>query len=353
MDNIDKKRIGGDELNLIEIPVFTLTTRKTKENNIIKVNWSNPDGSIPTFEIIGNPIYGLPDATARDVYMACMELTHALNYERRKVKANKHELIKLLGWTDKGESYKRLIKAFDQLSSVRIKKDKFYEKETGRCITQSFGVIGGYKFYDKHSKPCDSIHPGQGYFRWDEDFFNKSLQFRNIIPINTRVYFSFHNSISKALFSYLNQRLYNHNEHEYDLYNLAYDTIGMSKYKYPSFVINKLMPGINEINDRKIAVITVLKSQTLSGYKVRFEKPGNVKKAIEVKQAKKLVTDTLVYTTQKGRPPFKSEIELSDKAIKKHGLAKAKEILRIALLNFKKSDYLERVKSFIIFDSRL
>ena len=59
--------------------------------------------------VTGSDAHGLPTATDTDVIVALVYLTKQQNnFQDVKVNFSPYELIKLLNWSDEGESYRRL-----------------------------------------------------------------------------------------------------------------------------------------------------------------------------------------------------------------------------------------------------
>ncbi len=122
MNNNKSKEIPNGYINLINLPIFNISNKKSLTDYPVKSGFiTNSDGTQYKYEISYNPGHGLPNVTTRDVYMACMELSHMDTYKNRKISTNMHELCMLLCWVDEECSYKRITKAFNQLISVSIK----------------------------------------------------------------------------------------------------------------------------------------------------------------------------------------------------------------------------------------
>src|SRR3954453_1825533 len=98
------RQVGRDEMNLAEFPITLLTDRV-------------PDG-VKTLEfeagggkliVSGSDAHGLPTAIDADVIVGLIQLTKIRNnFTDPTVSFTRYELLKLLGWPDRGAYYKRL-----------------------------------------------------------------------------------------------------------------------------------------------------------------------------------------------------------------------------------------------------
>lgn len=289
-----ERRIGKDEMNLIELPFTLLTKRNPKGLKTIERNWSGKgeDGKERKFYkiITGSDKWGLPTFIGEEVYLACMELSYKQGFEDRKVCTTQYDLLKLLRWSTGGKEYQRLIKAFNQLIGISIVTNAFWDNQNKKYQKLGFGLIDDYCFFEDEKKGQKSNYHQLpiplGYFHWNETFFNQSIKKNNIKTIDTNLYFSLNGYTSKRLYRFVDKKLYNHQSFEIDLFRLAFEKLEMTgNYQYPSKVIEKLQPAIKELETRGIAKIDIEKSKTESGYKICFS--PIVKPQILVKQTER------------------------------------------------------------------
>ena len=274
-----KRRIGKDEMNLIELPFTLLTKRNPKGLKTIERHWlgKGEDGKERKFNkiITGSDKWGLPTFIGEEVYLACMELSYRQGFENRKVSTSQYDLIKLMNWPTGGSSYQRLIKAFNQLGGIWITTNAFWDNQNKRYQKLGFGLIDDYCFFEDEKKGQKSnyhqLSIPLGYFHWNETFFSQSIKKNNIKTIDTSLYFSLNGYTTKRLYRFVDKKLYNQQSFEIDLFRLAFEKMEMTgNYKYPSKVIEKLKPAMEELKKRGIAESQIKKSKTESGYKICF-----------------------------------------------------------------------------------
>ena len=270
---------GRDEMNLIELPFSLVSYRNTNKLKTIESRWPGKDekGNPKEFYkiVTGSDWWGLPTFQAEEVLIAALELTYRQNFESRKVRTTKYELLSLMNWPRAGGHYRRLLTdTFAQLRGVTIATNHFWDNGKKRFAEVVFGIIDDVRFYDDEQKRRRQDN-GQlllplGYFNWNETFWN-SMQAGYIKRLDTATYFSLKSNLTRRFYRYADKHLHNGGV-EIDLFRLALDKLVMvGNYKYPSEVIRKIQPAIDELNRRKLAKIKVIESKTASGYKVSVQ----------------------------------------------------------------------------------
>lgn len=317
--NEGERRTGKDEMNLIELPFTLLAKRNPKGLKTIERNWfgKGEDGKERKFYkiITGSDKWGLPTFIGEEVYLACMELSYRQDFKDREIHTTQYELINLMGWPIGGSSYKRLIKAFNQIIGLKIVTNAFWDNQNKKHVQLGFGLIDDYCFFEDEKRGrknnYQQLSIPLGYFHWNEIFFNQSLKKNNIKTLNTGLYFSLKNYISKRLYRFADKKLYNQQSFEIDLFRLAFEKLEMTgNYQYPSKVIEKLQPAIKELETRGIVEINIEQSKTESGYKVCFSpivKPQILVKQIGEKKEKK--EKEREKETEKLAPPTETQAQ--------------------------------------------
>jgi hypothetical protein len=270
--------IGRDEMNLVELPFTPLTEQSWSSDLILERRWGSTgnDGKIRNFykRVTGHPVYGLPAFQAEEVYVAMMEVSHRQGFENRKVHTTRYELLKIMKWGDTGQYYRRLREILEQLLAVTITTNAFWDHTLKGYREIGFHIIDEYSFFEDEKRRRKSTSGGLslslGSFSWSEILFES---FRNgyIKTLNTEVYFGLGSYISKRLYRYEDKHLYQGEPFEVDLFKLAFEKLEMSeKYRYPSEIIRKLQPAIQEHGEKGLAKISIRKGRTPSRYKVVF-----------------------------------------------------------------------------------
>ena len=242
----------------------------------IERTWSEK-GFSKYFTITSSSKVGLPTTYASEVYIAALELTHRQGFSSRVVYATKLDFIKLMGWHDNGQYRKKLITCFNELLSVKIFTNMFWdhnERKRLQSAERGFGIIDDFVFYDDTQMKRKVVHGEKvdpiSFFRWNEVLFN-SFQAGYIRKLDTQTYFSLRLPIAKTLFRYAGKVTYKNHRYESDILKFAFNKLLMSSnYKQPSKVIAKLQPSIKELAEKAPWLkISIEKGKTVpSGYKI-------------------------------------------------------------------------------------
>jgi len=248
-------RIGRDEMNLAEFPFALLSDRAPKDLHTVRFEDTveGKDGKLVTraWTLTAGESFGLPIAADEEVYVALMEVTKEQGFDERTVNITRYDLIKRLGWADKGDSYRRLHAALDRLLSVTIKADKaFWDKEKQRYVDVGFHIIDDYALYDetpgRKRKGAQEPLP-LSFISWNQVIF-RSFQAGNIKQLDTAFFFALRSSISRRLYRYLDKKRYDgKGTFRIGLKKLAFEKLGMSRNYYPSHIKQELKRAHDEL----------------------------------------------------------------------------------------------------------
>src|SRR5271170_3411216 len=117
-------RIGKDEMNLAEFPMTSLSDKPAAGETSLRFEDQIYDDCkkklITRKRIIeGSKEYGLPTATDDSVILALIRLTQLKSgFASREVEFTRHELITLLHWPNKGQSYDRIAQSLHRVAGV-------------------------------------------------------------------------------------------------------------------------------------------------------------------------------------------------------------------------------------------
>lgn len=252
---LEPPRVGGDEMNLAEFPFTLLSDRQPPGLNTIQFSDTirGKDGQQVqrTWIVTGGEEFGLPVASDEQVYVALMEITREQGYAHRVIHVTRYELIKRLGWPEKGGSYKRLKGALDRLLGVTITaKQAFWDKVEQSYVDVGFHIIDDYALYSepRGRKPTGPRRPKPlSYISWNEIIF-QSFQAGNIKQLDTGFYFGLHSAVSRRLFRYLDKkRLDGKPAFRIGLHKLGFEKLGMSRRYYPSHIKQELRRAHDEL----------------------------------------------------------------------------------------------------------
>ncbi len=241
--------IGRDEMNLAEFPIALLADRVPKGQKTLY--FEDKHGRLT---VTGSDAYGLPTAADTDVIVALIYLTKIkTDFSDVKVNFSRYELIKLLNWQDEGGSYKRLDQSFNRWSGVLLVYDKCWWNNRLKCYTDAkLHIIDSVEIIDNDARRKAHLDGQNGLplssFTWNRKFI-ESCQADNLRQLDLDAYFSLRSAISKRLYRFLGKRFYVQGDWTFDLNEIAFDRVGLSRnYEHNAGKIKeKLQPAIDEL----------------------------------------------------------------------------------------------------------
>ena len=247
---LDIPAIGRDEMNLAEFPISVLADRAPKGAKTLIFRDGN--GKLT---VTGSDAYGLPTALDADVIVALIQLTKQKNdFSQPCVNFTRYELLRLLGWPNEGKSYRRIDEALNRWIGVSLHYDGCWwdnrSKQYGDAkihILESVVILDGKSRIggnEQQALPLSS-------FSWNKVFM-ESCQADNLKRLNVEAYFSLEHPSSKRLYRFLDKRFYHRAEWVFDLREIAFERVGLSRnYGHNVAKIKeKLQPAIEELEGR-------------------------------------------------------------------------------------------------------
>ena len=264
-------------MNLAEYPIALLADRAP--DGIKTVVYHDKD---ETLTITGSDLLGLPTALDVDVIIGLLHLTkQKSNFESVLVNFTRYELIKILGWPDRGFYYERLTESLNRWVGVMlIYKKAWWDNRTKTKGNLSFHILDSVNIVDQEQRrglQSRQIQLPLSTVRWSSDFF-RSFQANNIKKLDLKVYFSLESAISKQLYRFLDKRFYNRSEWSFDLRTLACEHVGMSRNYECWRLKQKLQPAIDELTSagflKPLAAEKRFKKTGKGQWTVSFQKAG-------------------------------------------------------------------------------
>jgi len=255
-------RVGRDEMNLAEFPFALLADRHPKglDTIVFSDTIAGEDGPVErVWTVTGSEEFGLPLASDELMYVALMEVTKEQGLDSRIIYITRYDLIKRLGWPDKGDSYKRLQASLDRLLGVTIKAERaFWDNAKRRYVDVGFHVIDDYAIYDEQPgrKPATgrkrrsggADHP-HSYVAWNQVVF-ASFQAGYVKHLDTAFFFGLRSALSRRLYRYLDKKRYDGKPvFRIGLRKLAFEKLGMSRNYYPSHIKQELERAHTELTE--------------------------------------------------------------------------------------------------------
>jgi hypothetical protein len=239
MDDEDKdpRRVGRDEMNLAEFPIALLTDYPPE--GVKMLVFEDRHGKLT---VVGSEDRGLPTASDADVIVGLIQLTKLRNdFTDPTVEFSRYELLKLLGWPDQKQYYQRLKESLRRWVGVTLHYDGcWWDNRRKRRVSASFHIL------DRLVVPDEDDSRVVSSFTWGKDFFD-SCRAGNLKRLNLDIYFGLRSAISKQLYRFLDKRFYLRPDQTFDLRELAFEHVGMSRNYTAALLKAKLQPALAEL----------------------------------------------------------------------------------------------------------
>jgi hypothetical protein len=248
-------RIGKDEMNLAEFPMTSLSDKPAAGETSLKFEDQIYDERkrklIPRKRIIeGSKEYGLPTATDDSVILALIQLTKLKNgFACREVEFTRHELISLLSWPNKGQSYDRISQSLHRVAGVTYHfENSWWDNRRKAWTTKIFGIIDNVELND--SRETDT----QGALftsriTWNQIILD-SFQAGYLRSLDFQLAMSLKHATSMRIYRFMGKRFHLRSEWSFDLKDFAYEHIGLSRnYEGGAQIARKLQPAISELEN--------------------------------------------------------------------------------------------------------
>lgn len=253
---------GRDELNLAEFPLSAISTRTSSAQQTMLFEdmiWDKSRKEMVNrkLTITGSSEYGLPTALDDEVILGLVQLSKLQGFAARKVHFSRYQLIRVLGWRDESRSYSRIEEALNRWISVTLVYNKaWWNKEEESWVNEKFHILERVSVLDRDRRK--SGRPRQGdfpfsFFVWNDVIF-QSFRSGNLKSLDFEFYKALEGAISKRLYRFLDKRFYLRRRLEFDLRELAWEHIGLSRNYDAANLKRKLAPAICELEERGFLV---------------------------------------------------------------------------------------------------
>ena len=249
---------GRDEMNLAGHPFALLQPpgRQSENELLSETPRTLPDGRLVSarWHVTTPTAYGLPGPNEELLYLVLLQLTReaaAGNEWPQKVTFSRYELLSRLDWNPNDLGYKKLELAFNRLSAVHIAAQHAFWDARRKAPYDSiaFGIISSYAISAETPGRKGQGHLPLSWFHWDE-VLHTSFHAGNVRSLALDFAISLESPTSRRLFRLL--ELLRHADKPprrsitLGLWKLR-DRLGMSPYRYPSKIREKLAPAIEEM----------------------------------------------------------------------------------------------------------
>ncbi|RLS33708.1 MAG: replication initiator protein A [Planctomycetota bacterium] len=255
---------GRDELNFAEFPLGTISERTDANTKTLIFEDKIFDKSrnqliTRRLTITGSDAFGLPTSTDDEVLLGLIQLSKLQKFEDRRVFFSRYQLLKLLRWPISGQSYARIDQALNRWIGVTLYyQNAWRDKSTNAWVDEKFHILERVKIYsleNESSRPKPSPQQGSfefaaSFFVWNDALF-KSFSHGNLKALNYDFVLGLKSSISRRLYRFLDKRFFHSRTLEFELKNLAYEHIGLSRKTPVGDLKRKLGVAMDELVTKK------------------------------------------------------------------------------------------------------
>ena len=244
---------GKDELNLAEFPIALLTDRVPDAQKTIEFKdrvYDERKGELVTrkLTITASDKYGLPTAKDDEVILCLIQLTKEVNgFTERTVKFSRSDLIRLLGWPDRGQSYRRIVLSLSRWLGVSLLyENAWWDKDQQSWTTRGFHILDNFEVNDSRSLG-GQMEFILSRFTWNEVVF-RSFTAGYLKSLNLNLYLALKLPTAKRMYRFLDKRFYHRPSWTFDLREFAHEHVGLSRaYADSGKIKEKLQPAIEEL----------------------------------------------------------------------------------------------------------
>lgn len=248
---------GRDELNLAEFPITLLADRVPSGCKTLVFEDSVHDlqtgEQVPRrVTVTGSDAFGLPTAIDDEVLVALLQITKlSNNFTEPRVRFTRYELLRLLGWSDDGRSYRRIEESLNRWMGVTLYYDRaWWNRDAQAWVSEKFHVLEHVSLLDRSTKrrlAARGKDQGFSSITWNQVVF-QSFQADNLKRLDLDTYFALTGAVAKRMYRFLDKRFFQRRRWEFDLKEFAFEHIGLSRnYSDSGRIKAKLDPALDEL----------------------------------------------------------------------------------------------------------
>jgi len=239
---------GRDDLNLAEFPLASISNIRKDNDKIIEFEDSIYDKErqkiiIRKLTIAASSKHGLPTAIDDEVILGLIQLSKIQGFTERKVYFSRYQLIKILGWKDHSENYRRIEEALNRWSGLFLDYEKAWrDKNRNTWVDAKFHIIDNVEIH----RQDDPLSPDRCSFTWNDVVF-ENFAAGNLKKLNFDLYRQLKSAIAKRMYRFLDKKFYLKKSIKFDLQDFAYNKIGISKSAQTAQIKQRLDKAIEEL----------------------------------------------------------------------------------------------------------
>ena len=204
--------------------------------------------------ITGSDAFGLPTVLDADAMIALLHLTKIKSdFKESVVYFTRYELLRLLGWPNEGKSYRRLSESLNRWHGVSLIYDGcWWDNRAKRHGDAKIHILESVVILEGSGKTVDDGAQQSlplSSFEWNKKFI-ESCQADNLKHLDLSLYFSLKHPTSKQLYRYLDKRFYRQSNIVFDLMDIGFERVGLSRNYDIGKLKEKLQPAIDELEEK-------------------------------------------------------------------------------------------------------
>lgn len=241
------RRMGRDEMNLAESPIALLSDRVP--DGLKTLEFKAGSGKLI---VTGSDAHGLPTAMDADVIVGLIQLTKLRNnFTDPTVSFSRYELLRILGWPDRGENYRRLEASLHRWVGVTLRYDEAWWDNDIKCrVDASFHILESVVLIEQSVRRQLRVRGRQdlpsSQFTWNRIFL-RSCQADNLKRLDLETYFALGSAVTKQMYRFLDKRFYSRPDWTFDLQEFALGHVGLSRNYTAAKIKEKLQPALAEL----------------------------------------------------------------------------------------------------------
>ncbi|WP_197529798.1 replication initiator protein A [Botrimarina mediterranea] len=195
--------------------------------------------------VTGSDLLGLPTSYDEEVLIGLEELTHQASSPSRRVCFTPYAFLEQIGWERSTRNYRRLTKSLDRWASVTIiSKEAFWSKGKRQRVRDVVGILDRWQVVGKNAMP--DAETKTAFFVWS-DFVWESIEAGYVRGLDVDFWRGLENPISRRLFRFLGKKFYARSEVPFELKQLAFEKVGVSRKHHTGQIKESLEPAHHEL----------------------------------------------------------------------------------------------------------
>jgi hypothetical protein len=250
---VEERLLGKDEMNLAEFPITLLSERRgvnmiTRE--VVVREERTGLSVIRKVTVTGSDKDGLPTSQDNLILLALIYLTkRANNFTDRRLWFTRTALLRVLGWPDSGQSYRRIELSLKRWGQVFVLyENAWWDKPKQSYSTKGFGIIDDFELNDA-SMSRQQLSLFQSNIAWNEVFF-QSLEAGFVRTLDLKILSRLRHPTSQQMYRFLGKHFYHSPTLTLDLRTFACEHVGLDRsYKDNGKLKEKLQPALDELEE--------------------------------------------------------------------------------------------------------